>query len=37
MFPFWFELSAIEVLQLGSVFAAVLTWFLLGLGRTAGT
>ncbi len=36
MFPFWFELSAVDLLQWTGVIVAVLTWFLTGLSRPAG-
>ncbi len=36
MFPFWMELSATDLVQWTAVIGAVVTFLLMGLGRTAG-
>lgn len=36
MFPFWMELSAADLVQWTAVIGAVVAFFLMGLGRTAG-
>jgi hypothetical protein len=32
MFPFWIELSPVDLLQWTGVIIALVTWFLMGLG-----
>ena len=36
MFPFWMELSAVDLLQWTGVIVAAVTWFLMGLCRPTG-